>query len=97
MRRSNSNQRGSLLPDKAIAPPVCQNLFQYARASDSIPVKGAGGTFISANPLLNDMVNASSVVSLPEAIRNSCLVWEVMFAPCDQRAKMVCSSLSNRR
>src|ERR1017187_2751230 len=28
IRRSNSNQRGSLLPDKSIAPPVCQKEFQ---------------------------------------------------------------------
>ena len=33
MRRSSSNQRGSLLPDKSIAPPVCQKLFQFFWAS----------------------------------------------------------------
>src|ERR1039457_2353456 len=39
IRRSSSSQRGSLLPDKSIAPPVCQKVLQFFWASARVCAK----------------------------------------------------------
>src|SRR5580658_4845716 len=85
MRRSSSNQRGSRLPDRSIAPPVRQNLFQFrTEATTECPKVGIALTSILTGE--KAQTSSNSLKSRGGMISNSCFVVLVIVPPSDQPA-----------
>ena len=85
IRRSNSSQRGSLLNDRSIAPPLLQNWFQCAAAAARVCAKSgsAPGVAFGANSHTSSIASASTV----DVKMNLCGAASASLPPPVQRAE----------
>ena len=83
IRRSSSNQRGSALPDKSMAPPVCQKWFQCICAFVRTWVNVGSDEFISGAKAHTSSKDSEFP---PGRIWYSCLAVLVMVASADHCA-----------
>src|ERR1700733_10547570 len=86
--RSSSNQRASLLPDKSIAPPFCQNEFQCRCEANAASPK-SGNVFASKFVGEKAQTSSSRWVFCEGTILNSCFAVFVSVAPVLQLAKKI--------